>query len=57
VVAGLSVSGPLSVIDLASQEQTLARAVIEAADQVSIGLGYVGPHPGAAVPVSLEVSA
>lgn len=43
VVAALSVSGPLSVIDLPHQEKALARTVIEAADQVSIGLGYVGP--------------
>ncbi|MCW3814417.1 IclR family transcriptional regulator [Micromonospora sp. DR5-3] len=43
VVAGLSVSGPLSAIDLATRETELARAVIEAADSVSIGLGYVGP--------------
>jgi DNA-binding IclR family transcriptional regulator len=53
VVAALSVSGALSVIDLAGREQLLARAVIEAADQVSIGLGYVGP---AHLPASLEVA-
>ncbi len=46
VVAGLSVSGALSVIDLGAHEPALARAVIEAADQVSIGLGYVGPAHG-----------
>jgi len=44
IVAALSVSGPLSAIDLAAREAALARAVIEAADSVSIGLGYVGPH-------------
>ena len=49
VVAGLSVSGALSVIDLPGREESLARAVIEAADQVSIGLGYVGPHAPVAV--------
>ncbi|MDW5324407.1 IclR family transcriptional regulator [Plantactinospora sp. KLBMP9567] len=43
VVAGLSVSGPLSAIDLAQREAELVRAVIEAADSISIGLGYVGP--------------
>lgn len=43
VVAGLSVSGPLSVIDLATREPALANAVIEAADSISVGLGYVGP--------------
>lgn len=40
VVAALSVSGPLSVINLADQEAELARHVIEAADQISIGLGF-----------------
>jgi DNA-binding IclR family transcriptional regulator len=44
VIAGLSVSGPLSAIDLQNREASLARAVIEAADSISIGLGYVGPH-------------
>jgi DNA-binding IclR family transcriptional regulator len=43
VVAGLSVSGPLSVIDLGTREPALANAVIEAADSISVGLGYVGP--------------
>jgi DNA-binding IclR family transcriptional regulator len=43
VVAALSVSGPLSAIDLPSNEARLVRAVIEAADSISIGLGYVGP--------------
>ncbi|WP_020518916.1 IclR family transcriptional regulator [Catelliglobosispora koreensis] len=43
VVAALSVSGPLSAIDLQNREAALARAVIEAADSISIGLGYVGP--------------
>jgi DNA-binding IclR family transcriptional regulator len=43
VVAALSVSGPLSVIDLGTREPALANAVIEAADSISVGLGYVGP--------------
>lgn len=43
VVAALSVSGPLSAIDLPAREAVLARAVIEAADSISIGLGYLGP--------------
>jgi DNA-binding IclR family transcriptional regulator len=43
VVAALSVSGPLSAIDLPNREEALARAVIEATDSISIGLGYVGP--------------
>jgi DNA-binding IclR family transcriptional regulator len=50
VVAALSVSGPLSAIDLGRREGELSRAVIEAADSISIGLGYVGP----AQHVSLE---
>lgn len=56
VVAGLSVSGALSVIDLPRQEQNLARAVIEAADQVSVGLGYVGPAHAPAPAGSLRVA-
>lgn len=43
VVAALSISGPLSAIDLGSREAELARRVIEAADSISIGLGYLGP--------------
>jgi DNA-binding IclR family transcriptional regulator len=43
VVAALSVSGPLSAIDLHHREMELSRAVIESADSISIGLGYVGP--------------
>ncbi|MBB5874472.1 DNA-binding IclR family transcriptional regulator [Allocatelliglobosispora scoriae] len=43
VVAALSVSGPLSAIDLQNREAVLARAVIEAADSISMGLGYHGP--------------
>lgn len=49
VVASLSVSGALSAMNLEEQEQLLARTVIEAADAVSIELGYHGPlHIGAA---------
>lgn len=44
VVAALSVSGPLSAIDLPTREAELSRAVIEAADQISVSLGYAGPH-------------
>ncbi|APU21995.1 IclR family transcriptional regulator [Actinoalloteichus sp. GBA129-24] len=43
VVAALSISGPLSAIDLASREGELGRRVIEAADSISNGLGYIGP--------------
>ena len=52
VVAALSVSGPLSAIDLQHREADLARTVIEAADSISIGLGYVGP--GMHEPLGLE---
>lgn len=40
VVAALSISGPLSALDLGSRERELASAVIEAADQIAIALGY-----------------
>lgn len=50
VVAAISISGPLSAIDLAAREAELARTVIETADSISIGLGYVGPAHGAAQP-------
>jgi DNA-binding IclR family transcriptional regulator len=43
VVAALSVSGPLSAIDLPNRESALSSAVIEAADSISMGLGYHGP--------------
>ncbi|GII32086.1 IclR family transcriptional regulator [Planotetraspora mira] len=43
IVAAISISGPLSAIDLPSKEDELARTIIETADSVSIGLGYVGP--------------
>lgn len=52
VIAGISVSGPLSAIDLQSREAALASAVIEAADSISIGLGYVGPHHMTAMALS-----
>jgi DNA-binding IclR family transcriptional regulator len=41
IVAALSVSGPLSAIDLAHRETELAGLVIEAADSIATGLGYV----------------
>jgi DNA-binding IclR family transcriptional regulator len=43
VVAGLSISGPLSAMDLERREEELARQVIEVADSISVGLGYLGP--------------
>ncbi|WP_031465271.1 IclR family transcriptional regulator [Sciscionella sediminilitoris] len=43
VVAALSLSGALSVIALDEREAELGRTIIEAADTVSLGLGYLGP--------------
>lgn len=40
IVAALSVSGPLSTMDLPTRQDTLAMQVIEQADQISSGLGY-----------------
>ncbi|GAA4245858.1 IclR family transcriptional regulator [Dactylosporangium darangshiense] len=56
VVAALSVSGPLSAMDLQNREETLARIVIEAADSISIGLGYLGPayHQGSFSPYGIS---
>ncbi len=44
VVAGISISGPLSAIDLPNREVELGRRIVEVADAISIGLGYVGPR-------------
>lgn len=41
VVAAISVSGPLSALDLGNREAQLARTLIERADQISVGLGYL----------------
>lgn len=49
VIAAISISGPLSALDLKNRETELANAVVEAADQISIGLGYVTAMPGAGV--------
>ncbi|MFC5184605.1 IclR family transcriptional regulator [Actinomadura harenae] len=47
IAAAISISGPLSAIDLPARQDELARTVIEAADSISVGLGYVGPtQPG-----------
>ncbi|KAA9148669.1 IclR family transcriptional regulator [Amycolatopsis acidicola] len=43
VVAAISVSGALSAIALEEREAELGRMIVEAADTVSIGLGYLGP--------------
>ncbi|MEV6108007.1 IclR family transcriptional regulator [Streptomyces sp. NPDC051940] len=44
IVAAISISGPLSTVALDRREEELARAAIEAADSISVGLGYVGPR-------------
>lgn len=41
VVAAVSVSGPLSALDLGRREEELGRTVIELADTISVGLGYL----------------
>ncbi|MCG5219156.1 IclR family transcriptional regulator [Streptosporangium sp. KLBMP 9127] len=43
VVAAISISGPLTTLDLAGREPDLAGTVIEVADSISVGLGYPGP--------------
>jgi DNA-binding IclR family transcriptional regulator len=55
VVAGLSVSGSLTAMRLSERESELAAEVIEAADSISIGLGYVGPAhlPGQFAPTEV----
>jgi DNA-binding IclR family transcriptional regulator len=50
IVAAMSISGPLSALDLGNRQQELAQTVIEAADSISIALGYtVGAAHGAPV--------
>lgn len=44
VVAALSVSGPLTAVNLAEREHELGHKVMEVADAISAGLGYLGPH-------------
>ncbi|MBM7791055.1 IclR family transcriptional regulator [Tenggerimyces flavus] len=45
VVAAMSVSGPLTALNLEAREGELAATLIEAADSVSIALGYTASHP------------
>jgi DNA-binding IclR family transcriptional regulator len=40
IVAAISISGPLSALDLGNRQQELAQTAIEAADSISIALGY-----------------
>jgi DNA-binding IclR family transcriptional regulator len=56
VVAALSISGPLSALDLDRREEQLASAAIETADSISGGLGYLGPTHDAAVNLASEFS-
>jgi len=44
VTAAISVSGPLSALDLVNREEALADMVVETADAISLDLGYVGPQ-------------
>lgn len=46
VVAALSVSGPLTAVNIKEREQELGHRVMEVADAISAGLGYLGPHAG-----------
>ena len=46
VIAGLSVSGPQRVVDLATRERELAAAAVDAAMRVSERLGFVLPPAG-----------
>jgi DNA-binding IclR family transcriptional regulator len=48
IVAGLSASGPLSVLDLQAPHQEIALQVIEAADEISVALGYSPSHSATA---------
>jgi len=43
VAAAISVSGPLSALDLAHRQKELSDALIETADAISSALGYHGP--------------
>ena len=43
IVAAVSISGPLTAIDLEARGAELGRTVVETADRISSGLGYQGP--------------
>lgn len=43
IIAAVSISGPLTAIDLDTREDELGRLVVETADRISSGLGYSGP--------------
>lgn len=46
IVAAMSISGPLSALDLEHREPELGRRIIETTDHISVKLGYVGPRHG-----------
>ena len=50
VVAAVSISGSLSVIDLARRERELSVQAIETADAISVTLGYTSPAEVGTVP-------
>jgi DNA-binding IclR family transcriptional regulator len=52
IVAALSISGPLSAVQLEQREAQLASLVIETADAISGGLGYLGPTHGSAARIA-----
>lgn len=56
VQAAISISGPLSAIDLSNRESELSRIAIEASDSIAMGLGYLVPVPTQAVPTVREES-
>ncbi|QLD11999.1 IclR family transcriptional regulator [Microbacterium oleivorans] len=43
IVAAISISGPLTAVDLEARASELGRTVVETADRISSGLGYQGP--------------
>jgi DNA-binding IclR family transcriptional regulator len=43
IIAAISISGPVTALDLASRETELGRLVLETADRISSALGYQGP--------------
>ncbi|MFJ5646191.1 IclR family transcriptional regulator [Streptomyces sp. NPDC093223] len=55
VVAALSLSGPLSELDLAGRQQELSLMVVEAADELSVALGFtVTFTPRSSLPLSSQ---
>ncbi|PPG40618.1 MULTISPECIES: IclR family transcriptional regulator [Pseudoclavibacter] len=50
IVAAISISGPLSALDLSSRELEIAQRAIEVADSISTGMGYLGPRSSSQLP-------